>query len=192
MEASESATYSYVIDEHDALVCVDDAWVDFARDNDAPELTRSFVTGRPIWDFIAGDETRELYARLFASVRASNASRTFPFRCDSPNLYRFMELQLVPSGVSGIELRGRLLREQARVHCSILDRALARDDYSFPACSLCTRIFAFGSWLETDEAVRRLGAFDTERPPGLEYTVCDDCRRRVDREAAPAEPNSIG
>jgi hypothetical protein len=188
METLEGPTCSYVIDDRDVLVSVDDAWLDFARDNSAPELTRSFVTGRSIWDFIAGDQTRELYARLFASVRSADSPRTFPFRCDSPTLHRFMELRLVPAVASAIELRGTLLRERVRVYCPILDRALGTADYSFPACSLCNRIFAFGSWLEADEAVRRLGAFDTDRPPGLEYTVCEVCRRQVEIEAEPAAP----
>ena len=185
MEATEGPTYSYVIDERDVLVSVDDAWLGFARENAAPELTRSFVTGRPIWDFIAGGETQDLYRRLFASVRGDELPRKVPFRCDSPNLYRFMELELVPAAASGIELRGVLLREQVRVYCPLLDRALPKSSYSFPACSLCNRIFAFGSWLETDEAVRRLGAFDTTRPPALEHTVCEACAGRAQSSALP-------
>lgn len=185
MEATENPTFSYAIDGRDALVSVSDPWIRFAAENEAPGLTRDFVVGRPIWDFVEGEETRELYRRLFSLVRQKATPRVVPFRCDSPSVRRFMELQLVPVARSGIELTGVLLRETARVYCAVLDRALPRADYCFPFCSVCNRIFAFGLWLEADEAVERLGAFDTSRAPALEHGVCDACRRQLESPEAP-------
>ena len=46
----------------------------------------------------------------------------------------------------------------------------------FPICSLCKQVFAAGAWLELDEAIERLGRFDSTRVPRLEQTVCETCR----------------
>jgi len=43
----------------------------------------------------------------------------------------------------------------------LLDRALPRADYAFPFCSVCNRIFAFGSWLEADEVRARMRVAST-------------------------------
>lgn len=179
---ADPATYTYSIDHSDRLVSLSDSWLAFAVENDAPSLTRELVCGRSIWEFISGADTRQLYRLLFERVRADGRRRSVPFRCDSPDRLRFMELQLAP-GADGIELCGVLLREQQRVYCPLFDTALPHAQYSFPSCSVCRRVFAFGAWLEVEEAVRRLGAFDTARPPGLEPGLCDACRRLLEGQA---------
>lgn len=186
MESAEGTNYTYVIDVADRVVSVGESWLEFARENDAPELTRERVLGSSLWDFVAGSETRVLYERLFASLRQDGRPRSIPFRCDSPMLYRFMELRLAPSERSGIQLSGVLLREQVRVYIPLLDRALKKAMYSFPFCSVCNRVFAFGFWLETDEAIRRLHAFETSKPPALDPTFCDPCRSALKQAAGPA------
>ena len=188
MERAEGQHYGYAIDAADRLVSVDGAWLEFARENAAPELTEEKVLGRSIWSFIEGDETRELYERLFASVREDGRERRVPFRCDSPTVYRFMELRLSPADRSGIDLCGVLLREQVRVYCPFLDSELKRAMYSFLFCGVCNRVFAYGAWMELDDAIRRLDAFETNEPPALERSVCDDCRTVVGDAASPVAP----
>ena len=188
MEHPDRKSYDYAIDDRDVLVSVSDAWLQFAAENAAGSLTRDAVLGHPLWEFVDGDATRDLYRLLFARIREDAKARTVPFRCDSPDRYRFMELRMAPEEADGIALHAVLLREQPRTYCPILDLALPRTHYSYPACSFCRRIFAFGDWLEAEEAIRRLGAFDESRAPGLEPGVCDACRRRAVREAAPAAP----
>lgn len=188
MSKGERPEYGYSVDGRDRLIRVDDAWLRFATENDAPQLTRDFVCGRPIWDFISGSDTRVLYELLFERVRADGLERRVPFRCDSPNLFRFMELQLGPGEDDGIDLCGVLVREQSRVYCPLLDRALPKGLYRFPACSVCRRVFAYGEWLEAEEAIQKLGAFESSRPPALEHAICDPCRilMKADEPVAPA------
>ncbi len=187
MPDPQRATYRYSIDADDAVSSVGPSWLDFAAENAAPELTRESVLGRPLWDFIAGAQTRHLYETLFERVRAGGRL-SVPFRCDSPDVFRFMRLHLAALPGGGIDFLSVLLRSQGRPRTSLLDSIIPRADYSFDMCSLCKRIFAFGEWLEPEHAIARLGLFDVPSPPGIEYEVCDRCLRenRIEPRAAPA------
>lgn len=173
--------FVYSVDARDTLDSVNEDWLRFARDNGAPELTRERVLGRPLWDFIEGPETRELYAGLFEAVRRRGETFEIPFRCDSPDRFRFMQLALAPGREGGIVCRGLLVREQPRPFYSILDRAFPRAPDTLRLCSLCKRVLVHGSrWTELADAVRELGLFARDAAPDLEHGVCDRCRDAAD------------
>lgn len=169
-------TFAYSIDREDIVTSVSDSWVEFARENRAPELTRDHVVGQCLWQFVGGRETRLLYEDLFLRVRTRTGSIKLPFRCDSPDRFRFMRLVLESGPRDSIECRGILVREQERPFFSILAKAFPRTDATLPMCSLCKRIYAFGTqWLDTEDAIRQLDLFESPKLPQLEYTVCDEC-----------------
>jgi len=178
MTKPRSATYHYSIDADDRLVVVSDTWLAFARENDAPELTRDQVLGRPLWRFVSGSETTEIYQLLFDWVRSCGAQVKVPFRCDSPDQIRFMCLHLNRSEGQGIDMAAVLERVVPRTGLRLLERMATRADYSFEICSFCRRIFAFGAWLEPEQAVERLGWLESETPPQLEDGICEPCQRK--------------
>lgn len=192
MTQPRAATYEYSIDESDRLVSVSNTWVDFARANGAPELTRERVVGRPLWEFMEGAEIREIYELLFGWVRRHQSVIELPFRCDSPDCLRFMRLRLTPSEAGRIDLAAVLDREERRPHLMILDCLSARSEYAFPLCSFCRRIFAFGAWLEPEEAIARLGWLESRHPPQIEEDVCGYCssEARAHAQSHPADPSS--
>lgn len=168
--------FAYSIDARDTIVTLSDAWLEFARENRAPELTREEVIGKPLWDFVAGEETRRLYEDVFVRVRGRDETIELPFRCDSPDRFRFMRLLLRPWSGDGIECVGVLIREQQRPVFSILDRAFPRTSASLLMCSLCKRIYAFGSrWLELEDAIHELDLFGKSELPRIDYVVCEGC-----------------
>jgi len=65
-------SFIWTIDDADRIVYVNDAWLAFAGENTAPQLTASVVLDQPIWGFIQGQETRYLYKQIFSRVRAGN------------------------------------------------------------------------------------------------------------------------
>ena len=169
-------TLVYSIDAEDSVASVSDSWLEFARNNRAPELTRDRVLGQTLWRFIAGQETRRLYEELFSRVRTFHKSIEIPFRCDSPDRFRFMHLILDSASQDSIRCEGILIREQERPFFSILDRAFPRTNVTLPMCSLCKRILVFGArWLEVQDAIRELDLFESVSLPELENVVCDDC-----------------
>ncbi len=172
----DERAFAYSIDAKDTIVSLSDAWLEFARENRASELTRERVIGQPLWSFVSGWETRRLYEEVFVRVRSRKQSIELPFRCDSPDCFRFMRLLLSPGSGDGVECMGILVREQQRPFFSILDRAFPRTSTSLPMCSLCKRIYVFGArWLELEDAIRELDLFGHTRLPRIDYVVCDGC-----------------
>ncbi len=168
--------FPYTIDHDDRIVSVGEAWLEFARENGAANLTRGAVLGRSLWDFVAGTETRLLYEGLFERVRSGEGPFVIPFRCDSPERFRFMRLVVQRSTGGAIDIQGTLVREQQRPFYSILDQAFPRSESSLPMCSLCKKVQAFGlRWLELEDALRELDLFGAPAVPRIDYVVCDDC-----------------
>ena len=88
-----------------------------------------------------------------------------------------MRLKLAPSDSGGIDLKAVLQRVAPRSSVGILERMALRADYGCPICSFCKRIFAFGAWLELEEAIRRLTWLESGNPPRLVEDVCEVCAR---------------
>ncbi len=172
--------YVYRIDRSDQIQFVNSDWLEFARENEAPELTPSVVIGAPIWKFISGPETRILYESIFSSLRVERAEVKIPFRCDTPTVIRFMELTLRSLRNEHIELEGRLLERRQRQYFPLLDHGASRAHEQVVICSLCRRVrVAENEWIETHNAVVRLRLFSSPRPPRLIESVCPVCRDLV-------------
>jgi hypothetical protein len=182
---------SYQIDSQERIVAVGDDWLDFARGNGAPELTAEAVVGACWSDFVADPETRSLYGKIFDRVRLNDAELIVPFRCDSPDRFRFMRLVISPGLGGTLTCLGLLEREQERPFYSILDKAFPRSDRSLPICSLCRKVeVAPKEWLEIEDAVVRLDLLDSTRVPRLEERVCAECGHRALHDGVEASPGA--
>ncbi|MDJ0867560.1 MAG: hypothetical protein QNK03_15740 [Myxococcota bacterium] len=178
--APATVSTAYRIDGEGALVWVSPEWTRFARANGAPELSEPDILGRSLWDFIEGGETRLLYEMLFDRAVRESARLRLPFRCDSPELRRFMQLDILPQGDGSLELRGLLLREQPRPRVALFDPTLLRSSDTLRVCSFCKRIPVEGlGWLDVEEAVARLDLLADARPPRLSHGVCPACDAEV-------------
>ena len=80
----------YWIDADDVVFAAGDGWVEFARDNDAPELV-DLASGRTLWSHFNSDEVRDVWRAVVARVRALHAEATVPLRCDGPDTRRWFE-----------------------------------------------------------------------------------------------------
>jgi hypothetical protein len=189
MEKSfDQRRFIWIIDETDKIVHVNDDWLAFARENTAPQLIASVVLNQHIWRFIQGQETSYLYQQIFSQVRAGRSSVKFPFRCDSPDCRRFMEMQLslLPGGA--IEFISHILREKWRDPADLLDapQDIAREYLKI--CSWCKRINIPGrGWGEIEAAIVDLDLFGHRPMPRMTHTICDSCRGAL-RLELPQEP----
>lgn len=171
--------YRYLVDEENRILDVDDAWLRFAVENDAPELDREAVLGEPLWQFIGDAETRLIYEALLARVREGQRRVSVPFRCDSPAVRRFMEMEIVPAGERQIALTGHLLRREERAPVPLLDPTVARSDELISVCSWCKKVeLSPVEWVEVEEAVTRLDLFARVPLPGISHGICPSCSER--------------
>lgn len=177
---------SYRIDGTDHVVSVDDAWLAFAAENDAPELTREHVVGRPLWDFVQGSEVRRLLRLVLSRVRRNDVPLLLPFRCDSPDRRRFMRMALTPLPGDELRVDSILERQDRQPPIRLLDRRAPRSAQAPVLCSLCRRVELPGQdrdrdhdWVEVEDAVVRLELFGAGPLPRLAHGVCPGCRGLV-------------
>jgi hypothetical protein len=169
--------FIWIIDAADKIVHVNDDWLAFAGENSALQLTALLVLDQPIWRFIQGQETSYLYQQIFRRIRAGKSPVTFPFRCDSPDCRRFMEMQLSLLPGDAIQLMTHMLREEWRDPVDLLDtpRDISREFLKI--CSWCKKISIPGCrWGEIEAAIVALDLFGHHPMPRMTHTICDSCR----------------
>lgn len=179
---ADSPEVAYRIDEGAKLVWVDPAWQVFAREHGASELADGSILGESLWSFIEGVETRHLYELMFNKVRRDRSSIVLPFRCDSPDRRRFMELRIGVGTRSRneLELAARLLRAEPRDAVPLLESKAQKSRAMLAICSFCKRIeVTTVGWLEVEEAASRIGLLSNATLPKLSHGVCPDCRGRA-------------
>jgi len=139
-ESHNSPIFSYIIDSQNQVIAVNRNWTDFARENQAEALNSDAVLGRPLFNFIAGDETRHLYTMIIERVRRTGQTLLVPFRCDAPSLRRFMQLIITPLENVQLQFSGELLREEPRDPVALLDTGIERSKQFLTICSWCKQI----------------------------------------------------
>ena len=183
--------YTYKVNADDRIDHVSSDWLQFAQENNAPHLNTEAVIGQPIFQFVSNEETRHLYEMILDRVRTRGNEVVVPFRCDSPSVRRFMELEVSPGPHGQVQFQGRILREERRQPMPLLDSSINRDDDFLKVCSWCKRVQAEGEWLEVELAVERLELFNRKRLPQISHGICDDCginlRRRIKDKKHPEQ-----
>lgn len=185
------------IDANDVITSVGGGWGSFARGNGAPALADRAVVGRSLLDFVDGDEVRRLYRMFLRAVRSHGLSLSIPFRCDSPDLRRDMQLEMTGRSRGGVAFRSVLLRSEPRAPVHLLDQRRARRPELVVSCSFCHAIrLPEGGWLGLDRAVLRLPLLAAEQPPRLAHGVCTSCsarlRRGLERGDGGGDPDDAG
>ena len=175
---SPHETFTYLIDSQDRFVEVDENWLRFAQENGARHLARrEAVLGRPLWDFIVGQETRHIYELMLAKVRMLQVTLQVPFRCDSPGCRRFMEMQISPEAQGGVRFTTWIVRLEHRAPVGLLEASEDRSSEFITICSWCKKVqIAPGTWAEVEEAVRALDLFASPRLPQLTHGMCPSCK----------------
>jgi hypothetical protein len=178
----DTRTFVHAVDSQDVIVDANGEWFAFAQENGAQDLQPDSVLGAPLWQFIDGLETKYLYVALLERVRAGTRLAAIPFRCDSPDCRRFMEMNISPIGEAGhVEFRNRVLREEPRDPIDLLDLSEDQSDDLLTMCSWCKRVrVSSDSWVEAEEAIRIMSLFDAPTLPKVNHGMCPACVRTVE------------
>lgn len=172
--------YTYTLNEADRIVTVDDNWLQFAELNGAAELSRAAVIGKSIWDYISGSTSLNLYRSLFERARLENLRIKIPFRCDSPDLLRHMELEIDAESDGHLKLVGRLLRQENRSPNPSTDDLVRLPEQGILMCSFCKRVQASGEWIEPEIVARKYDIFAETEAAKIEQSVCETCQDFVE------------
>ena len=171
----DDAIVHYTIDSEDIIRYVSPSWDKFAMKNAGENVLSEEVVGRSVWDFVINIETRHLYQTIAARIRAGRSPAKFPFRCDSPDRRRFMQMEMKPANENGIEFVSEILREEAREPIALLDQHVPRSDKCLVMCSWCKKVETASAWIEVEEAIIVLQLFGEQASPQISHTMCDSC-----------------
>jgi hypothetical protein len=170
-------TYIYVLDSNDIIVHISDNWTAFAEKNQAGNsCSADKVLNRPIWQFISGEETKHLYEIIMNKVRENNIEVNLPFRCDSPDKRRYLELHIAPANDGWLEFTSKVVREEGRKTVELLDSSIPRSSNTIKMCCMCKQIrLPEGLWLEAEDAIAELRLFDRQNLPAISHVHCSTC-----------------
>jgi hypothetical protein len=176
----DNRTFIWIIDNTDKIVYVNDDWLAFARENDAPALSTDAVLDKPLWRFIDGHETSHLYKQIFARIRGGKSPLRFPFRCDSRDCVRYMEMKLSLLADQAIQFVSNILRLEFRPPLDLLKPSGPKSEELLKMCSWCKKVYCpEPGWVEIEEAVRALDLFGDAANPQLTHAICDSCHNMV-------------
>lgn len=179
MVSFERFRYQYRVDQDDRIAWVNSWWLAFAQENGAGQLTEQFIVGRSLWDFIADDETCQLYRSLHVRLRGSDETVVLPFRCDSPTLHRQMRLMITgKSGESSLLYEGDVVQTRQRDYLAVLDPTKSRTSPCLWMCSCCKHVLLEPQgWLDVEDLSDRLQFNHRDRLPRCRQTLCPPCRK---------------
>jgi hypothetical protein len=178
-EAGSTPSCSYELDPDLGLTKVDQGWIEFALENDAPELLPPGPIGRSVLDSISDSTTKLLYRELFDHAARVARPISFAIRCDSPAMRRQLLLTITATA-SGFRVDSSLRWARPNPAGELLRHGLPRDPARvLRICSWCKKMEADGEWCELDEAARRLGLFERGELPLLTHGMCPACHASI-------------
>jgi len=167
----------YWVDAQCKIVRINWDWSEFSLSNNTHNLTPSQVLGRDLGDFICDDTTRMLIYTLVKSVHGLGRPMRRPYRCDSPECKRFMEMEIAPEPNGLVRLDHRILRvEPLPVKASFHLVEHNTPTITVPLrCSMCNCLKFGEQWIEIDMAIAHQ-LIDDQQPMRVIYTICPTCK----------------
>jgi len=170
----------YRLDENNRIVHCNSAWNQFAVDNEGSELVFNEIKSQSLWDHIHDSETVHIHEKLLERAKKLNKPLVLPFRCDSENVRRYLEMHIVPLEQGGIEYRCRTIREEERDLKGISIKHQAAGGDVLRMCSWCNRIHvADEDWCELEDAIVKLNIFSASKVVPITHGICESCFKKL-------------
>lgn len=184
----------YVIDAHDRILALNDAYLSDASAGhpagDQRDAVRRALIGQVLWDVIPG--VAEWYLPLVRRAREDGRALCFPFRCDTPELRRLMRMRITPDATGIVAFESAIVRVQPRERVELMTASGESGPAAVTMCSWCKRVDAAGAWVEVEEAMEQIGAED-DRLPLVSHGICPRCLEEITALATSADARvSIG
>ena len=172
----------YQVDANDKIIDIQGSWNTFAKANGGDTLLRSPILKQSIWTFIRGLSTTYIYQVLINQVRETKKSIRFPFRCDSAELLRYMEMEISPGKDDTIWFQTSLKRQ---INPNTLPRHSRLRPKPLPIvkmCAWCKSVWVRDSWITLTEAIWLQGLLDLPEVPPITHGICPDCKSLMEQE----------
>ncbi|MEL7002321.1 MAG: hypothetical protein AAFN93_06250 [Bacteroidota bacterium] len=173
----------YWLDSEDRIVKTNLLWDNFAEDNAGGD--RSFsdqIVGKSLFGFINGDSTKMFVSTMIQRVRITGKELEVDYRCDSPDLKRFMKMAIIPEEDGLIRVENSLEKEEP--FRKSVNFILGDDGNIVKRCSMCQLLYIDNMWIDADKATEVLGA---EEIPVI-YTVCGSCKEDLEQRLKTIKP----
>ncbi len=173
----------YQVDAHDKIIAIEGSWAAFARANGGETFLSSPPINQPIWTFIRGLSTRFIYQMLLSQVRETGNTLHFPFRCDSAEMLRYMEMEMSAGKDNSVWFKTTLKRQ---INPNILPGHVSptpRQESLIKMCAWCKLVLVRNNWLSLEDAIWMQGIFDVEEAPPISHGLCPDCKYVMEQEA---------
>ncbi len=166
----------YWLDGEDRIIGVGSTWDFFAGENEGREVISSLVVGRSLWEFISGDPTRMWLSSILTLARIREKTVSRPYRCDSPTIKRYMNLEISREADRTLHLVHSLVRVEEMSSPRRITPFLASGKKMMQRCSVCNRFNTAKGWTEAEDLDASVGS-----PIAVIYSVCGDCMRCMSR-----------
>ena len=169
-------TLNYEVDKNGVIVSIQGPWDRFAKSNSGHSITKNETIGRNLFDIIRGPGVVHVY-RMMHDVLLSSPARTiaFAYRCDAPDMRRFMTMEMKASGERIVYL-STIEKEEPVSPPLVLDYESLGDEIVV-LCSLCKDFRYPGEsneWLPIERVL--------EKAPevfAVSHSVCPSCFRKA-------------
>jgi hypothetical protein len=165
----------YELDVNNNIVAVNQLWQSFALENNAPELSHDYVIGKPLMQYISGNVTKRFWETFLEKVRLSNAVIHLNYRCDSPDLRRFMQIKAYRDACDGLHFESTLLRTEPKPASIYFKRSQQRSADTKVRCSFCNHILYKNHWVEAESLVTGKHSVSLE----VNYGICPKCQESL-------------
>ncbi|MCW5785022.1 MAG: hypothetical protein KIT39_17025 [Nitrospirales bacterium] len=173
----------YSIDKADRIRFINEGWLQFACQNAGGHLNRAYVIGKSIWDFIEGEDLRQIYRHIFKAVRMKQQAAVFKFRCDSPVCRRYFQLMVSPLPEGELMFSTHPIRVVPRDPVLFLDPDVERGEPFLTICSWCMKVrLPNREWVELEEVVNALDLLGSPVVPSLTHGICLECQSHVEKK----------
>ncbi|MEQ8329208.1 MAG: hypothetical protein RH859_01970 [Longimicrobiales bacterium] len=171
---------SYRVDAEGVLVATGGDWTAFAEEAGAPELRSDLVVGRPLDDFVSGRKTRAVYRALRERITDTGRPVTFPYRCDAPELRRWMTMEMRPLPGGQTLFRTWPTAVESRPAAPVGHRKGSKGRRLL-MCGWCKRVVLGSAWYEIEDALARSPLHDGATSLRVNHGICARCRTDLDR-----------
>lgn len=162
----------YVINMDGVLTKVEAEYLLSGTGYEVQSYRLASCVGSDLMSFVSGETTRRFWQRIFEKVRRTQVATVVRYRCDAPDLKRFMSVSIAPGPEGSLTLSHFVDRTEP------LPVALRFSTERAPErtrCSLCNDVRHGGAWL-SPEMAWGLGLLRSGSPNLVNYAVCGSCQ----------------